>query len=420
MKGNKPLKLRLKEVNYNNIDIHFKYLSLSHPNLIERFAFQQWKSRFIIDTINNDQKWIFNDLNESKKDYGMKLDIGPFQFSRWSRRNEFEISSYELDGTSLLYRNNRFEIGDIILCNRSDDSDGIYTTLVEGFQNFSHAAMFTILEKDNKKFPAIVEVQDDGVFAVPLRVYLSKKFCTYVEIYRHKQITPQIQKNMSLESLKIIHEKHGFDIMMDESQSVYLSCALTVSQLYQRSGMSKFLGHSRYSLKTLKNLQILGVESCTNQDLLMPDDYSKMEDLSLIGVIDNNCLNEIIARRLMKERMQEVWQTKILNPKNFPILFPVIKFGVQQVQKRTGVLGSLIARAAGFTIESFPSGPSAFIALSPTVVARVEKASRRISNGLVKMEANFLHHTPWEEISKHPEVRSLVLNAMNDFEKLFD
>ncbi len=353
------------------------------------------------------------------EDYGMKLDGGHIFFDKWRGCRDFFLNSYEFDEESVKYRGLNLQTGDVILCNRARDSDGIFTTLVEGRQSFSHVAMFAILEDEGQKFPAVIEIQQEGVRAVPLRVFAGSSFSTYVEVYRSRQMSAKARKMLAIEALAMMRETHGFDILMDDTQDVYMSCALMVSHLFKRAGLTPIEGGSVYSLKTLSNLYFLGVESCAGRPLLMPDDYSRSADFYLVGQLDNGCFVDLVARALVRERMQEIWQTKKLDPKLFPIEFLVNKVAVSCVKRRVLFLGEMVSRKMGFTLDTFPSGPVNFIALTPIVERRIEKAASQVAQKLKNLRSDLLEKSSWDRLSRSPRLKTLVRAAMSDFEALF-
>ncbi|MES3036781.1 MAG: YiiX/YebB-like N1pC/P60 family cysteine hydrolase, partial [Bdellovibrionota bacterium] len=324
-----------------------------------------------------------------------------------------------VNDNKVLYRNVVFQPGDIILANRKDDSDGIFTTLVEGHQCFAHVAIFAMLEKEGMKYPSIVEIHHEGVRAIPLKVYLSDNFISYVEVYRHKSSNTDFQNCISRESQLMLNEVHGFSIYMDDSQEVYLSCALTASQLYRRAGMGPVTGKSRYSLKTIPNLRVLGNECGAFRDLLMPDDFAKNTNFKIVGAIDNGRFYEVTARTLARERIRIIWQTRTLNPKKFPKIIPIVKFCINRIHNRTWVLGPWLAKKMGFTVENFPSGPATFISMVPTTEARMMESSRILAAVLKASPMRYLSCQSWDEFNSQPELRKMVVKSLAHFEELY-
>ncbi len=413
----------LKDIDRNSqttMDEHeAAYLRLGRPNHEQRFQYQRWKARTRKAAEVNNWTFLLDEQAEADRNFGMALDGRKIVFKQWARQSEFSIAAYPTVGNTVHYRNLKLQTGDVLLCNRSRHSDGIFTTLVEGCQSFAHAAVYVLLESDGRKFPAVVEIHHEGVRAVPLKVFLSNCFSTYVEVFRNLKVTPNHQEKMVRESFTLLHELHGFDIDMDESQSVFLSCALTVALLYRRSGLAASWGRSRYSLKTMPNLEILGNTSSAKRDLLMPDDFSKHEDFVIIGTLDNGHFVELVARALVREKMQEIWQTRVLNPRHFPVTYSFFRWAVESVKERRWMLDRMISGLCGLSPGNFPSGPTPFLSLTQIVEPRIERAAKRVLEKLKAQKHQLFEAGPWSELSKRREIQDLVDSAISEFASLF-
>lgn len=386
-----------------------EYLSLGQPSQEQRFRFQR---ELFLNAIHNQQ---------SISSYGMELDGKPIHFSDWKSKAEFHLDDYAKSrtGSNVLFRGVEFQSGDILLCNRSRGSDGMFTTLIDGLQNFAHVAIYALLESEGEHYPAVVEIHYQGIRAVPLKVFLDENFSTYVEIYRSREIKATDLPKISAVCAEMMAEPHGFDVDMDESQDKYVSCALTAAQLYRRAGLKAPASRSRYHAGTQANLEFLGNSSSGNRDLLMPDNFSNDPGFFLVGVVDHGKFLTLLGRALVRERMQEIWQTKTMKRKKLPIWLPIGKLAVRAVQKRIWPLDRMVARGFGFPPESFPSGPATFIALVPVVEEKIEAAADQVVAGLVARKEEVLQHSRWQELRNSPPVRELVVSAMREFESLF-
>lgn len=353
-------------------------------------------------------------------DHGMELDGAPIWFEEWRQRSEFELKAYQVRGENVVFRDVEFQTGDIILCNRSRASDGMFTTLVEGRQCFAHVAVYACLEHDGRLYPSILEIQHQGVRAVPLKVYMSRSFSTYVEVYRSRQVDESAQAKIAAVCAEMLGEVHGFDIDMDESQDVYLSCALMAAQVYRRSGLKPVQGGSRYSAATQPNLEVLGNTSSANRTLLMPDDYAKSDDLKVCGVIYFGSLHELAARALVREAMQDVWKTKTLSWKSLPLHAAIYWAAVWIIQRRVPVLARFLASKIGMRLESFPSGPTTFIALTPIVEERIERAATELAEDLKAFDHELNSLPGWKEVASHPRIRERIARRMIWFASLYE
>jgi hypothetical protein len=151
----------------------------------------------------------------------------------------------------------------------------------------------------------------------------------------------------------------------------------------------------------------------------MPDDFSKHPDFSIVGTIDNGRFLELVARALVRERMQHVWQNQVLNPTAFPLGYHFFKKAVISAQQKIWFLGPLVARACGFTSKNFPHGPSVFIALTPVVEGRIERASKFVFENLQAESQIVFEASSWRELASHPKIKTLVARGMESFEKLY-
>nr|HRO68124.1 hypothetical protein [Pseudobdellovibrionaceae bacterium] len=91
---------------------------------------------------------VFADWLEGRTDFGLDTESRSIRLEDWSREEAYSLDAYQAFSDGVVYRQVGFLPGDVFLCNRTDDSDGIFTTLVEGEQSFAHAAIFAMLEKN--------------------------------------------------------------------------------------------------------------------------------------------------------------------------------------------------------------------------------------------------------------------------------
>jgi hypothetical protein len=394
------------------------YLSLAHPTYEQRFEFQRGNAKRMRRAEAGGWQELLADRAEGRRDYGLDPDAYDISFFAWRRRPEFAQSAYQESGGAVMYRGVRLEPGDVFLANLASDSDGIYTTLAEGRRSFSHVAVYVPLEVEGKKFPAVIEIHDEGVRAVPLRFFLSDKFVSYAEVYRYRRMPPAARARLGAEALKMIQEVHGFDFYMNESQSVYLTCALTASQLFRRAGLETVAEGSRYDPQKLANIHFLGADSGLGRKLLFPDDFSRSPKLRLVGYVDNDRFLQKMARDLVRDRVQELFVTERLDEKRFPWDFRVYRFAVSSIQNRSWT-APLFLKVLGFRADNFPSGPAMFLALAKPAFERVEESSRTLAKALATNEAKLRDARSWEALEADPDVRAMVLRSTKDFAALY-
>lgn len=395
-----------------------EYLSLEHPTYEQRFEFQRGNARRMREAEAGGDKALLANREEGRRDYGLDPEDYHISFFDWARRPEFALSAYAQEAGAVKYRGMRLESGDVLLANLASDSDGIYTTLAEGRRSFAHVAVYVLLEKDGRKFPAVVEIHDEGVRAVPLRFFLSDRFASYVEIYRYRRMPPAARAKLGAVALQMIQEVHGFDFYMNESQSTYLTCALTASQLFRRAGLETVADGSRYDPQKLVNIHFLGADSGLGRKLLFPDDFSRSPLLHLAGYFDNDRFVRKMARDLVRDRVQELFVTERLDEKRFPWDFRIYQFAVRSIQSHSW-MAPLFLKVLGFRADNFPKGPAMFLALAKPAFERVEESTRSLASVLEKNEGKLEAARSWDALEADPEVRAMVERSMKDFEALY-
>lgn len=383
------------------------YISLQHPTFEQRFSFQRWHSGAVV------LPEVKAEIDEARLDYGLNPDAYDIKVSEWSKRAEFQPEAYQLSGEGVLFRGQQLQPGDLFLTNLASDSDGVFTTLTDRPNSFSHVAVFVMLPGN---LPAVVEIHDEGVRAVPLKFFLSDRFSSYVEIYRYNNLGAESKAALGGIALQLTSEQHGFDFYLDDKQTNYLTCALTANELFRRAGVEPMQGESRYSTAALPNLRVLGNENGHGRTLLMPDDFTRSPRTRLVGVIDNGRFDKVQARALIRDRFQELFQTKILDEKLFPYDYHVYRFAVGTIQAH-GWFSPVLLTALGFHERNFPSGPAVFLSLTKPALERMEHASRTLHERLP--HEKLMQHTSFSATEADTEVRLLVLEASRDLADLF-
>ncbi len=395
------------------------YLALRNPTYEQRFEHQKWMAR-VTETATR-SKWtdVLESLKAGRTDYGMKLYDKGLAIENWSKNPEFSIDAYPKKDDAIFYRGSSFEIGDVLLSNQASDSDGLFSTLLVGQVSFAHVALFTVLEHNQKSYPAVIEMNEYGARAVPLKVFLSDRFSTYVEVFRHRRpLTSEQRFRVCETSREMIEELHAFDIYQDASQSYYLNCARTTSEILRRAGIETVESQSFYDLRTAANLKVLGIEKSTGQALLMPDDFVKNPLFYVVGTIDNGRFDSLLSRALMRDRIQEIWRTELLDRASFPLVYFLNRFFVVGIQKNAWY-SPLLLRIIGMSRAHFPSGPAVFLSLASTSNKRMELGARKLKEFLMDHRQKLDRLSSWEEIKNDLQIRTLVLEASKLFRSMY-
>jgi hypothetical protein len=395
------------------------YLALGRPTFEQRFSSQLKRAEAFQAALAEAKGPVLEKLHEARKTFSMRYCDKGIRVSEWSKQAEFSLQSYQFDGQRVTYRGTQFESGDVLLTNQSSDSDGLFSTLLAGEINFSHAALFILLDFDGQKYPAVIEMNEDGIRAVPLKALLSAQFNSYVEIFRSRSpLSSEEKTSLENSAAQMLEEDHAFDIFQDAEQTKYLNCARTISEIFLRAGLIAIPGASYYHSRTFKNLKTLGIFSSANKFFLMPDDYARSDRFYLIGLIDNAQFHQMLARHLMRSRIQEIWRQNLLAPSQFPLEYKLNKFVISSVQKNTWFSG-LLLRFLRIDRARFPSGPVTFMSLITLGNRFMESGTRKILKKLLEKPARFQNLQSWQALRYDKAVVDLLNQASMDFSSLY-
>ncbi|RZA09750.1 MAG: hypothetical protein EOP11_00645 [Proteobacteria bacterium] len=396
-----------------------KYLSQENPNFEGRFQHMKRKAEAYRAAELTSLREILTFRDEGRVDYGMHVYQKNLSLDTWAHRPEFSLEAYEAAEEGVYFRGIKFTTGDLLLTNQDCDSDGLFSTLLEEQINFSHVAMFCLLNYRGKLLPSVLEINEMGVRAIPLKAMASERFNTYLEIYRLRAPLSRAEKErINSAAITMMQETHAFDIYQDDTQTKYLNCARTVAELFRSAGVEPIPATSQYHPRTFRNLEFLGIDACAQKSMLMPDDFIRSQAFRIEGSIDNGRFVDVVARGLMRERIQEIWRTKFMDRKNFPTEFLVNRFVINGIKQNRWYAPGLL-RAAGFSRDQFPSGPLMFLSLVPTANRLMKQGSRTIRRGLQARPEKVMDASSWQSLTMDEEVRALVLRGSERFARLY-
>ncbi|MCF8059658.1 MAG: hypothetical protein K9K67_10200 [Bacteriovoracaceae bacterium] len=383
------------------------YCELSNPTTKERYNFQ--KELFKSESYGH---WNY-------ENFGFHLYSKNVDFKKWNKRKEFSLDSYDVINNDIQYRGNRFRTGDVLLTNQNSDADGLFSTLLNREINFSHAAVFINLISNSHVFPAVIEINEYGTRAVPLKVFLSKEFNSYVEVFRfNKGITKEQEVSLSREAIHFLNEIHAFDIYQDRDQNHYLNCARTVELIFKRSNIDLEIGNSRYHPATFSNLHTLGIEGSIGKDLLMPDDYALSDKFKLVGALSNSNLNDMLARNLTRSYFQTIWRTRALWRDNFPIV-EKIKFHMIKLIQKNNAFSKMILLFLGLSFDEFPSGPATFMSLVSFGDNQMISAVKSMREELDKNGERLYSDLEWDQLLRDGNMLMALDRATLGFSEIF-
>jgi|GEM_PF-1159467 len=384
------------------------FCDLSNPSTEERFNFQ--KKLF---ALNSDGHWDYESFGFSL--YSKDLDL-----LKWSKRKEFSLCAYEQVNGEISYRGNFFKTGDVLLTNQNSDADGLFSTLLEREINFAHAAVFINLNINAQTFPAVIEINEYGTRAVPLKVFLSKEFNSYVEVFRmNSEISKEQALSLSREAIGFLDEVHAFDIYQHREQNHYLNCARTVELIFKRANIELEIGDSRYHRATFANLHVLGIEDSIGKNLLMPDDYALHYDFSLVGALGNSNLEDMLARNLTRAYFQKIWRTRSLTKEEFPMP-EKLKFHMIKLIQKNNSLSQMILFSMGLTFDEFPSGPASFMSLVTFGDNQMIAAVKAIREEIRENWESSYRNLGWNELLNDQQMTAALAQATAGFGEIFN
>lgn len=292
------------------------------------------------------------------------LDINPIKssawtFSEWSKLTDFTSDRYKKVEGGFFYKGQVFYPGDILLNNLERDSDGLYTSLTDPMDHFSHAAFYVLLQHEEKEYPAVIEIHEHGVRALPLSVFVSQKFTSYLEIYRYEEMTKDQYVQVNAEAMKLMKNVKGFNFLSSDSDPDYLTCTGVGHSLFQNAGLNFTvpmtpIGNDNL-IKNLHKLQFF------EEKVISPMDYTEIPKMNLVGVIDND-QEKVFLREMVRRKIKDLFSSKELNLDYFPWMYSINKWGVNQMRSGS-YLGMILMYLFGFNSDTLPKGPVETVAI---------------------------------------------------------
>ena len=183
-----------------------------------------------------------------------------FSFDVWSQDPSLSISGYESHDGEIWFRGLKIRSGDILLADQNaKDGDGLFTSLVVEPKLASHVGQVVFLKKNGLVFPAVIEIHEKGLRAVPLNVFLSPQFMNYVEVFRVKNPPSDWEDRLSREGLDFLKEPHSYDLWAGEQDPRYLTCTNVALNLLRRTGAPEPAHRSTIEPDSSKRISRLSV-----------------------------------------------------------------------------------------------------------------------------------------------------------------
>jgi hypothetical protein len=264
-----------------------------------------------------------------------------------------------------------------LVTNVNVDSNGLYTAALGPASFASHMGVFAVLQAGERRFPAVIEIYRNGLRAVPLSVFLSPSFCSYVEVYRLDEIGPAHQLRINVLAVKLLNEVKGYSFLAaGEEEPGYLYCTGVFNKMLESLGIEPIETKSYcYNDKMNENLTSLGY-SC--HSVLTPVDIAVDSRVQFIGVLDNGRFDLEISRFAAIHDLAKHMSEFDLNVDKLPFMYYVYDWAIAQVEAGT-YLGRVLLLANGFTTENFPRGPRRFCSFVKSLDFYLKRIVKKIS-----------------------------------------
>jgi len=337
-----------------------------------------------------------------------------YDFNKWSKI--INQDKYLFEDGGVRFHGILFRPGDHLVTSLNMDADGLYTTFSTPLGHFSHAGFFAILESENKKLPVVIEIYERGVRAVPLNVFTSPEFSSYIEIYRYNSLSEQTEKKINETALSLMNTVHGYNFYTEDDDTLYLTCTRVGALLMEKSGVVPVPPRSKIiHPMTLKNFERLGF---VDKVILAPIDFTLSKKVRFINFIDNNQFFKDASRQLIVKKIQNLFETKNLNLEDFPFSVKLNKWGIEQVQKRTFFLAQLFRAMEGFNKNNFPKGPIYLMALVEPLeemMGEVTQNSLSDITSIIDQNSRFSLKSSYE----NDEINRIIESHLNEIQSLF-
>ena len=331
----------------------------------------------------------------------------PWPLEKWRKITAF--SEYRFEGGAIHYRGLVLWPGDVILANVNLDGNFVYSSLSDPKCVFTHSAVVTVFQEGARRFPAVVETYEKGVRAIPLSIFLNARFLAYGELYRHRGLTLAHGERLAAAAAAMVRDTRGYNCTSWSDDRAYLSCTAVGRFLLEDVGLDGVGPRSAIvHPRVRENLALVGYGHF--EPFFTPVDYLLNPYFTLVGVVDNNQFDRLLARELVEQGFRRGFETRRLEPRLLPPEYLVNRFALGQIRARTA-LGGVISRAVGFTPRNLPKGPDAMMAGIVPAEKQFGKAVRKLLPAVathVAREGRF----SFEETMADPHLQDLRDQAL--------
>ncbi len=323
-------------------------------------------------------------------------------YQKW--RRDSRLTRYQIEGEGVRYRGIRFRPGDVLLANVNLDGNGVYTSfsVPRGFS--SHSGFFAILEHRGRRFPVVVETYEKGVRPVPLSVFLGARYCSYVEVYRHRDYAAGHAPAINRKAAEYIETVRGYNFDCEDPDPTYMACTSVGRFMLAAAGLEPARRFSRLDHPRVeRNLERIDYPYL---DYFGPVDFLLNECFEHVGFVDNNHIEHLLARELIDREVLRRIQTYQIEPDRFPFPYRINRWALGQMRRRS-LLGRAFSAIQGFPAENLPHGPDKILAAILPVEKQMGKAIARTRPTVVEVLRE-CDHLDTDAFFADPRIRAAV------------
>ncbi len=314
-----------------------------------------------------------------------KLNIVPNRgssttYEKWRGDERFSRYKYARDGVE--YRRIRFRPGDVLLANVNLDGNGVYTSFSEPRGFSSHSGFFAMLDHAGRRLPVVIETYEKGVRPVPLSVFLGPRFCSHVEVYRHRDYAPEHAAAINAAAAEYVDAVLGYNFDCEDPDTTYMSCTSVGRFMLNAAGLEPARRFSRLDHPQVKH-NLVRIDY-PYFDYFGPVDFLLNECFGFVGVVDNNHIEHLLARELIDRELLRQVQTNQIEPDRFPFPYRLNRWGLGQMRRQT-LIGKAVSLIQGFPAENLPRGPDAILAAILPVEKQIGKAIAKTRPTVVRV-----------------------------------
>jgi hypothetical protein len=242
----------------------------------------------------------------------LKIKIKPERVSKWPYakwRELTDFSKYAIKNDCVTYRGLQINPGDVFCCETTIDSGGIFASAYDANFKFTHVGVYVPLVHEGKTFPAICEIHEHGVRAVPLSTFLAPEYITFAEHYRPKaKINPTMLHAVVQDLLS--RDTH-FDFIGDSRAGEGFTCSSLIWCILDKSSEQRLTTkYYQYSEVAKQSLGKLGQMVFLPQ--ITPDSLSDPGEFNLVGHIFCEGVIKLKKKRKIASEFGKLFQNNVI------------------------------------------------------------------------------------------------------------